>query len=183
MTVNDGIWIQRATPSFFHRPATPQGSPHFGAPRPERSGDPANPGRGSAGSNDAATGPQQPSRFPPGLGRIHYTKACLQYSSFSLHLLCTAAAQEPFILQHHLRTLSRYTAASFTLQHPFLHSSLTPKLVPQAPLHAPPAHVARDGDRPAAPQRPLQAGYSHGRSAQATARAERDSDCRPSVRY
>ena len=44
--VNDGFWIQRATPSFFQRPATPQSlrSPRFGAPRPERPSDPANPG-------------------------------------------------------------------------------------------------------------------------------------------
>ena len=38
------FWIQRATPSFFWRPAIPPGSPHFGAPRPERPSDPANPG-------------------------------------------------------------------------------------------------------------------------------------------
>ena len=38
--------IPRATPSFFWRPATPPGSPPFGAPRPERPRDPANPGTG-----------------------------------------------------------------------------------------------------------------------------------------
>ena len=32
--VNDGFWFQRATPSFFKRPATPPGSPRFGVPRP-----------------------------------------------------------------------------------------------------------------------------------------------------
>ena len=41
--MTDVFWIQRATPSFFQRPAAPPRPPRFGAPRPERPRDPANP--------------------------------------------------------------------------------------------------------------------------------------------
>ena len=65
--VNDGLWIQRATPPFFQQPATPPGSPRFGAPRPERPRDPASPGADEPVARDSSPslhGREHPRRRP-----------------------------------------------------------------------------------------------------------------------
>ena len=76
----------KSGPAIFKRPATPPGSPHFGAPRPERPRDPANPGSGVtrrfAPAEARLGGPGLSARTRPGSSSEPLSKRPMMRSGF-----------------------------------------------------------------------------------------------------